>query len=101
MISSKFRSLAVVVAMLAPLWLAACGSTVSATKDDATVTTRVKTALLNNEQVRVARIDVETFEGVVTLSGNVATPEERDTAIAIARKVNGVSDVKSKLVVRP
>ena len=75
----------------------ACGKTVGETIDDATITTRVKTSLLNDPAVGGLRIDVETFQGVVTLSGAVKTPAEREKAIAIARRTPGVKDVKSML----
>jgi hyperosmotically inducible protein len=67
--------------------------------DDAYITTRVKTALLNDPDIS-SRIDVETSGGVVTLSGAVKTAVERDRALAVARKVTGVSDVKSTLQVQ-
>jgi hyperosmotically inducible periplasmic protein len=67
--------------------------------DDAYISTRVKTALLNDPEIS-SRIDVETSRGVVTLSGAVKTAVERDKAIAIARKITGVSDVKSSLAVQ-
>src|SRR4051794_3288772 len=67
--------------------------------DDAYITTRVKTALLNDPDIS-SRIDVETSGGVVTLSGAVKTAVERDKAMAVARKVSGVSDVKSTLQVQ-
>jgi hyperosmotically inducible protein len=81
--------------------LAACGKTVGETIDDATITTRVKTALLNDPEVGGLRIDVDTFKGVVTLSGRVKTKEEETKAITLARKISGVSDVKSTLQVQP
>jgi osmotically-inducible protein OsmY len=56
-----------VVALIAPLLLTACGKSVGETVDDATITTRVKTALLNDPDVGGLRIDVDTFKGVVTL----------------------------------
>jgi hyperosmotically inducible periplasmic protein len=87
--------------LLLPLFTAACGKTVGETIDDATITTRVKTALLNDPTVGGLRIDVDTFKGVVTLSGAVKTPQEEQTAIALARKVSGVVDVKSTLQVNP
>ena len=74
-----------VVALLAPLLLAACGKTVGETIDDATITTRIKTALLNDPQIAGMRIDVDTFKGVVSLSGSVKTKEEVAKAVAIAR----------------
>ena len=65
------------VTLLAPLLLTACGKTVGETIDDATITTRVKTSLLNDPDVGGLRIDVDTFKGVVTLSGRVKTKDER------------------------
>ncbi len=90
-----------VLTLMGPLMLAACGKTVGETIDDATITTRVKTALLNDPAVGGLRIDVDTFKGVVTLSGRVKTKEEETKAIALARKISGVSDVKSTLQVQP
>jgi osmotically-inducible protein OsmY len=96
------RTLALLlVALLAPLLLTACGKTVGDTIDDATITTRVKTALLNDPDVGGLRIDVDTFKGVVTLSGAVKSVAERDKAIAIARRIGGVTDVKSTLQIQP
>jgi hyperosmotically inducible periplasmic protein len=89
------------VALIAPLLLTACGKTVGETIDDATITTRVKTALLNDPDVGGLRIDVDTFKGLVTLSGSVRTAVERDKAVAIARRINGVTDVKSTLQIQP
>jgi osmotically-inducible protein OsmY len=90
-----------VVTLIAPLLLTACGKTVGETIDDATVTTRVKTALLNDPEVGGLRIDVDTFKGVVTLSGRVKSKQEEAKAIAIARKIGGVTDVKSTLQINP
>jgi hyperosmotically inducible protein len=86
-----------VLALVAPLLLTACGKSVGETVDDATITTRVKTALLNDPLTGGLRIDVDTFKGVVTLSGGVKSAAERDKAIEIARKTPGVVDVKSTL----
>ena len=89
------------IALTAPLLLSACGKTVGETIDDGTITARVKTSLLNDSEVSGLRIDVDTFKGVVTLSGAVKTPAERDKAVALARKVSGVTDVKSTLQIIP
>ena len=93
--------LLLVIALLAPLMLAACGKTVADTIDDATVTTHVKTSLLNDPVVGGLRIDVDTFKGVVTLSGRVTTKEQEAKAIELARKIGGVTDVKSSLQIQP
>jgi hyperosmotically inducible protein len=89
------------VTLLAPLLLTACGKSVGETIDDATITTRVKTSLLNDPDVGGLRIDVDTFKGVVTLSGRVKTKDEEAKALALARKIGGVADVKSTLQVQP
>jgi osmotically-inducible protein OsmY len=90
-----------VIALLAPLLLTACGKTVGETIDDATITTRVKTSLLNDPDVGGLRIDVDTFKGVVTLSGRVKSKDEEAKAVALARKIGGVSEVKSTLLIQP
>jgi hyperosmotically inducible periplasmic protein len=100
----KYRTLTTVllaIALIAPLLAAGCGKTVGETIDDATITTRVKTALLNDPDVGGLRIDVDTFKGIVTLSGRVKTKDEEAKAIALARKIGGVMDVKSTLQIQP
>ena len=91
--------LLLVLALMGPM-VSACGKTVGQTVDDATITARVKTTLLNDPDVAGLRIDVDTFQGVVTLSGGVKSPAERDKAMAIARKTQGVKDVKSTLQIQ-
>jgi hyperosmotically inducible periplasmic protein len=81
--------------------LAACGATTSRTADDATTTTRVKIALLNDARVGPLRLDVKTSQGVVTLSGTVKTPADEQSAIAAARRTSGVRQVKSELKIVP
>jgi hyperosmotically inducible protein len=78
-----------------------CGGTVSGTNDDATITTRVKAMLLSDLVTRVERIEVKTFDGVVTLSGRVSSKQDEEKAVALARKVRGVKDVKSALQIQP
>ena len=67
--------------------------------DDVGLSTRVRTALLNDPQVAAGQINVRAANGVVTLSGNVRTAAERDRAVALARQTSGVSDVRSELAV--
>jgi hyperosmotically inducible periplasmic protein len=68
--------------------------------DDKTISTKVKTALINDEQVKARNIDVETYKGVVALSGFVDSSSEVDRAVAVAQKVDGVQSVKNDLHVR-
>src|SRR5215212_5970527 len=88
------------VVLIIPLLLSGCGKTVSDTIDDATITTRVKTAFINDPVVGAARIDVDSFKGVVTLSGRVKSKDEETKAVALARSIRGVTDVKSTLQIQ-
>jgi osmotically-inducible protein OsmY len=90
---------AVSVALLASTFAASCGKSVAQTVDDGGITVRVRTALLNAPDVSATEMTVSTSGGVVTLSGKARSAEERDRAIAIARKVNGVTDVRSNVEV--
>jgi osmotically-inducible protein OsmY len=98
-----FPALFLTVALAGPaaLGTVACGKSVGNTIDDATITGRVKTAMLNDPDVAGLKIDVDTFKGVVTLSGAVKSQAEATKAMDIARKTPGVSDVKSTLQVNP
>jgi osmotically-inducible protein OsmY len=97
---SRTKSLLLAFALLVPL-TAGCGKTVGETIDDTTITTRVKTSMLNDPAVGGLRIDVDTFKGVVTLSGRVKTQAEKNQAIALARRTEGVVEVKDALQVIP
>ena len=101
--TSPRRPLAFLLPLLiaAPLLLSACGKTVEETFDDATITTRVKTAFINDPLVGALRIDVDTFKGIVTLSGRVKSKQEEEKAVQIARAVRGVTEVKSALQIQP
>lgn len=68
--------------------------------DDGMLTAKVKTALLNDPQVKGTAVNVDTFKGVVQLSGFVRTESERVRAAQLARDVNGVGDVRNNLEVR-
>ena len=100
----RWASALLVLTLTAPLTIA-CGAAatranVSAPVDDATITTRVKTAFINDPVVGAAKIDVDTFKGVVTLSGQVKNKDEEQKAISLARSIRGVTDVKSSLQVQ-
>src|SRR5829696_1684689 len=87
--------------LLLILLLAGCGAATYGTRDDATIATRVKIALLNDPTVGPLRLDARTAQGVVTLSGTVKTQAEADTALAVARKVPGARGVTSELKIVP
>ena len=72
--------------------------TVGRQTDDAVITTRIKTQLLADREIRGLNIDVDTLEGRVTLSGKVRNRDEAARAEAIARDVKGVLSVDSRLI---
>ena len=89
-----------VLAVITVLAIAtSCAKSVGATFDDASITTRVKTVFVNDPAVGIQKIDVDTFKGVVTLTGKVESKETEQKAIELARKIKGVVDVHSKLTI--
>ena len=65
--------------------------------DDAVITTRVKTAILQEPTLSSAEINVETFKGVVQLSGFVTSRAAINKAIEVTRSITGVSSVKNDM----
>ena len=68
--------------------------------DDTVITTKVKAAILNEPTLKVAEINVETFKGIVQLSGFVSSQADIDKAVQVARGVSGVTSVKNALRVK-
>jgi osmotically-inducible protein OsmY len=68
--------------------------------DDATTTASVKSKLLGNPNTEGMEIDVDTRGDVVTLSGEVASAEEKALAEELARNTGDVKDVRNQLIVR-
>ena len=68
--------------------------------DDATLTAKVKAALIKSRDTKAHQINVETMNGVVHLSGFVNDDAARRAATAIARSVTGVKDVRNNLSVK-
>jgi len=87
--------------MILIVLLGACAVTTGRTTDDLTTTTAVKIALLNDARVGGLRLDVKTFQGVVTLAGTVNSDADARQAIAVARAVHGVRRVTSELKIQP
>ena len=65
--------------------------------DDTVITTKVKAAIFNEPTLKSAEINVETFKGVVQLSGFVSSPANISRAVEIARGVGGVTSVKNNM----
>jgi len=68
--------------------------------DDVAITSAVKAKLIGDSQVAARKIDVDTKDGVVTLTGTVSSQQEKDKAIQIARATKGVQRVEDQLTVR-
>lgn len=65
--------------------------------DDSVVTTKVKSAMLGESSLKSLEIGVETYKGVVQLSGFVASMAQINKAGEVARGVTGVQSVKNDL----
>jgi osmotically-inducible protein OsmY len=63
--------------------------------DDSVITTKVKAAIFNEPTLKSTEINVETFKGVVQLSGFVSSQSNINKAVEVARSVKGVTSVKN------
>jgi osmotically-inducible protein OsmY len=68
--------------------------------DDSTITTKVKAEIFNDPMLKVLQINVETYKGVVQLSGFVDSRQAAEKAVHVAAGVDGVKAVKNSLVVK-
>jgi hyperosmotically inducible periplasmic protein len=84
---------------VAPAAVATSGITEPLT--DGAITVSVKTAFLADPQVGGLKIDVDTANAVVTMTGTVSTSEEKARAEDIAKNSKGVSSVVNNLKVSP
>lgn len=65
--------------------------------DDSIITSKVKAAILNEPSLSSAEINVETFKGVVQLSGFVNSKADINKAVIVTRAINGVTSVKNDM----
>jgi hyperosmotically inducible protein len=68
--------------------------------DDSVITSKVKAAILNEPDLKVAEINVETFKGAVQLSGFVSSQAAANKAVEVARGVGGVKSVKNDMRIK-
>lgn len=68
--------------------------------DDTVITTKVKAAIFNEPTLKSAEINVETFKGVVQLSGFVSSQADINKAVEVARNVKGVVSVKNDMLIK-
>jgi hyperosmotically inducible periplasmic protein len=67
--------------------------------DDVMISSKVKSKLIANSEVKAGDIDVSSSQGVVTLIGRVSSATIKDTAERVARGTSGVKDVHNELTV--
>lgn len=72
---------------------------VATTATDMAITTKVKAALAADDQLSALKIEVDTVQGVVSLTGPAPSAEAADRATTLAKAVEGVTEVQNKLVV--
>jgi len=95
-----------ILAAMMLLFLTACAGTDDRPStgeyiDDRVITTRVNAAIMGDAGLRTSsQINVETYRGVVQLSGFVSSQEEIDQALMLAREVDGVVSVTNSMQLR-
>ncbi len=68
--------------------------------DDTWITTKVKAALVEDPVVKAREVNVETFKGVVQLSGFVSTREAMNQAVRVTSGIKGVTSVKNDMRIK-
>jgi osmotically-inducible protein OsmY len=68
--------------------------------DDSVITTKVKAAVMEETSLKSAEINVETYKGVVQLTGFVSSRASIDRAVEVAKGVKGVKSVKNDMIVK-
>lgn len=96
----KRISLFVVVALMAGLvgcQTSSKSSSAGEYTEDAVITTKTKAAIFNEPTLKSSEINVETYKGVVQLSGFVSSQADIAKAVAVTRAVSGVTSVKNDM----
>jgi osmotically-inducible protein OsmY len=76
------------------------GETAGQYVDDSTITASVKAKLVGDKTANLTRIDVDTTNRVVSLTGIVESPELKNRAEQLAMQVNGVQKIQNNLQVQ-
>lgn len=97
-----FKRISVFFVVVLLTGLAGCASTSKSEGageyvDDTVITTKTKAAIFNEPTLKSAEINVETFKGVVQLSGFVRSQADINKAVAVAQQVGGVKSVKNDM----
>jgi osmotically-inducible protein OsmY len=102
---NKHYILCAVVLFSLTLFFAACASSPHREStgeyiDDSVITTKVKAVLAKDDFLKSFKISVETYKGIVQLSGFVDSQSTVNKAEKIAGSVTGVKSVKNSLVIK-
>jgi hyperosmotically inducible protein len=101
-ITRKLASLAGIALVATALGCASTSKTEGTGEyvDDTVITTKVKAAILDEPTLKSAEVNVETFKGVVQLSGFVSSHDAEVKAVSVASRVGGVKSVKNDMRVK-
>ncbi len=99
---NPFKRVIPLLSIIAVAGLIGCASTAKHEStgqyvDDTAITAKVKSAIFEQPSLKSAEINVETFKGVVQLSGFVRSQENINTAVMTAKNVKGVLSVKNDM----
>ena len=102
---TNLKRISAILAALAMATTLGCASTTKSEStgeylDDTAITGKVKSAILGEPTLKSAEINVETFKGIVQLSGFVSSQANVDTATKVAKNVGGVKSVKNDMRVK-
>jgi len=102
---NTFKRISTFLAALVMMFMLGCASTAKKEGtgeyvDDSVITTKVKAKILEEPGLKSAEINVETFKGVVQLSGFVSSQANINRAAELARGISGVTSVKNDMRVK-
>lgn len=95
----RLITIAVFCAAVATGCAATTGRTAGETVDDSVITSEVNGKIIKDPDLHFLKINVDTFEGNVTLTGKVPSREAEDRLVRLAKQVKGVKSVKTNLTV--
>jgi hyperosmotically inducible protein len=100
--SRKFAALASATVLAVTLGCASTSKQESTGQymDDTVITSKVKAAMLEDPVTKVLQVNVETYKGVVQLSGFVESQAIATRAVEVTRGVGGVTSVKNDIRIR-
>jgi osmotically-inducible protein OsmY len=102
---TNLKRLSTLIAALAIATTFGCAATAKSEStgqyvDDTAITAKVKKDIFDEPTLKSAEINVETFKGVVQLSGFVRSKDNINTAVVVAKNVKGVTSVKNDMIVK-